>query len=1030
MIEDHAEGSIMSQSSRAEGEGERTIAVLTDAYVDYQRSIIDIATGIFAKAGYRTVCFAGGALNQPRKGQHNPAAGNEIYNLVEKCEIAGIVGFTGGLGRHVNLPTLTQFLHRFDVPAVSIGVAIEGIPSIVAEDNQGMRDIMAHLLAHKDRQKIAFLRGIPADRYSLERETVFRVSLSQARRAIDENLFPAGNYDPYDAYNAIRKLLERHPDVDAIVAANDLMALSAARAASSLGLRIPEDVAITGFDDSQEATEHSPALTTVRKPIVETAEAGALQLLELIDCRSQGLPTKTTDMVTKLSGKLVIRCSTPAPKVSSTRSLTDGLRHRLLQSMAGLDEPPGVDMESLADALEEWINSGSFVRLATCIESIKKNCIVRSKAHWVRDLCRQIESLSEEILQSQNRSEDLTIIRGIVAPLCESMWTELLAQEFEGHRVSQARASLQIQLGACTRLEDMLGVLDDWIANVKPRRFYLVKYDQAVASIPTHARLIRAAIDGLVTNYSTTIFETENLLPKEALRNTKLSQLIFYPVYANDQHHGYILIEALGLEQHHINEISLSLGNAMRGQYLIESLELQASALKRSNNELDRLAYYDTLTDLPNRRFFEQHVNITCEQDPTAKSTFAIAFLDLDGFKMVNDTLGHERGDQLLKLVASRIQTCVIQLVGKRGLVARLSGDEFTLFVNKADAQEMESICNVLLETLCNTYALGDHSISVTASIGYAVYPEDADKTAPLLRSADTAMYEAKASGKNRHTRTSKNLIFKDAIALNLAQDLRIALDNDELTLFFQPRIDLETQSLQSVEALARWFKPSANNKQLKAKPAEFIPAAEKSGLVTRLDTQMLSKACRQARIWVDAGTPLTVSINVSVIQLQQTNFVETVLDTLERYRLDAGLLELEITESAMMTDIENNILKLKRLRSQGVQISIDDFGTGYSSLSYLMQLPITCLKVDRSFIKDISSNDGNASFNATLMRAIVTVAKSMNCAVVAEGVETDAQKQFAVEAGFDQGQGYYFAKPLSAQAISALLEEKVTDLA
>lgn len=1022
--------SIFSRRSPGAAASDRTIAVLTDAYVDYQRSIIDIATDIFADSGYRTFCFAGGALEQPRQGQHNPAAGNEIFNLVEKCEIAGIIAFTGGLGRHVDQATLTRFLYRFDVPVLSIGVAIRGIPSIVAEDCQGMRDLMSHVLVHEDRQRIAFLRGIPADRYSVERERIFRESLSQAGRCIDEDLFPVGNYDTYDAYYATTKLLKSYPDVDTIIAANDQMALSAARAVSSMGLRIPEDVAITGFDDAREATEHSPALTTVRKPMLETAQTGARQLLDLISTSTNAASIKRPALVTQLSGKLVIRSSTPPAASGKTHTASDDLQHQLIQLMTGMDKPADVNLEPLANALIEWITTGSYSHLVDCVETIRKSCNDRLKAHWVRDLCRQIESLTEELLRELGRSEELTIIRGFLSPLLDVVWTRLLAQEFDSQRVGQARASLQVQIGACTQLEDMLNVLDDWLANVKPHRFYLVQYDQPAASIPTQARLIRAALDGQVIVYPTTSFVTASLLPAEAFLNTELSQLIFYPVHAGDQHHGYILIEALGLEQHYINEIALCLGNAMHGQFLIHSLKSQAAALKRSNNDLDRLAYYDTLTGLPNRRFFEQQVSIACERGNSSTATFAIAFLDLDGFKMVNDTLGHDSGDQLLKFVALRLRQCVTHLVGERGLVARLSGDEFTLLIQRANPQEMDNICINLLESLGNTYALGDHRISVSASIGYAFYPDDAVTSTSLLRCADTAMYDAKASGKNRHVRTNEKLIRKGTNTLSLAHDLRFALENDGLILHYQPRIDLHTRTLHSVEALTRWFKPPVNDRQLMASPAEFIPVAEKSGLVSRLDTQMLSEACRQARLWVDAGTPLTVSINVSVMQLQQTNFVAIVKKALEAHALDATLLELEITESAMMTDIEANIQKLKQLRSYGVQVSIDDFGTGYSSLSYLKRLPVSCLKVDRSFIKDIASEDGNGSIDATLVHAIVALAKSMNCSVVAEGIETEAQRRFAIDAGFDQGQGYFFERPQSAQAISALLQEELSDLA
>lgn len=1001
----------------------RTIAVLTDAYVDYQRSIIDIATGFFAEAGYLTLCFAGGSLEEPKRGQHNPAAGNEIYRLVEKCEAAGILIFTGGVGRHVDEQTLARFMQRFDVPIVCLGKASEGIPSIVTDDDKSMREMMEHVLIHEDRQRIAFLRGLPTDEFSRCREEIFRDCLSEAGRTIDEDLFPVGNYNTCDAYNATCALFKKHPDVDTIVAANDLMALSAAHAVSSLGLCIPDDVAITGFDDTREATEHTPALTTVRQSMAETAESGARQLLQLIDSGFSTAKPMSPAKVTRLAGKLIIRRSTPTSTAPKSGATIAQLKHSIIQSMSGLDTPAAVELEQLTNAMIEWIYNGSTSQLTECVDAIRATCIDRSYTHWVRDLCNQIESLTFDVLCNLDRADDIVILRGVLSTLRESVWTELLAQEFDGHRVSQARASLQVQLGSCTRLEDMLSVLNEWLANVRPHHFYLVQYSQPATSIPSQARLVHAAIDGEVIRHTAAEFKTTNLLPQETFNDSEFSQLIFYPVYAGDLHYGYILIEALGLEQQYIDDIALSLGNAMRGQYFIKSLQSQTSILKRSNDDLDRLVNYDALTALPNRRYFEQQVNKACERGSSDSLAFAVVFIDLDGFKMVNDTLGHESGDQLLIQVASRLNDSLGRLTDKRGLAARIAGDEFTLLVMDAGSREMDILCKTLLETLSRTYKLGDQHVTISASMGYAFYPEDAMTTSMLLKCADTAMYDAKARGKNRFVRTCEKLIRASASTLSLAQDLRLALDNDELTLEFQPRIDLKTQTMKGVEALTRWYENTPDGPQLKAHPDEFIGVAEKSGLISRLDTQALQQACRQARLWVEAGTPLKVSINVSVIQLKQTGFVKTVLETLQRNRLEPGLLELEITESVMMADIEDSIRKLEQLRRHGLQISIDDFGTGYSSLAYLKRLPVTCLKVDRSFIKDIARDSG--SIDAALVHSIVAVAKSMQCSVVAEGIETEAQRRFAIAAGCDQGQGYFFAEPLSVEAIAALMQNK-----
>lgn len=1001
----------------------RTIGVVTDDYVDYQRSIIDIASGVFAKAGYRTVCFTGGSLQAPRSGQQNPAMANESYRLLERCDISGIVAFTAGLGRHVDLKTVMHFLDRFDVPVVSLGVLIDGVPSILAEEESGMRDLMVHVLSQADCQRVAYLRGVPTDVYSRAREALFRECMLENERQIDEALFPVGNYNESDAYNATCQLLTQHPDVDAIVAANDLMALSAARAALAMGFRVPDDIAITGFDDAREATQHSPALTTVRKPVSEIATASAEHLLELIADKSGRVSGGSPFMQTELKSVLVVRRSTPSSSDNKTQGV-DRVCQELVSAMASRDLPGGVNVEDIAVALASALDSGTCQPLLACIEQLSKMRLDSVQTHWVRDLCQQIDNLATDYLAAEDRSDDVHVIRGVMAPLREALWTEALSREFEGHRLAEARSSLQVQLGACVRTEDMLSVLDDWLVNVSPERFYLVQYEQPAKTIPESARLLRVAHDGIVLPVSGVAFDTAQLLPTEQLQESWHTPLVFYPVFSGDYHHGYVLINAQGLEQRFIDDVLKSLGNAMQSQHLIHSLQSKAHILKATNDDLSQLALSDPVTGLANRRCYDLELRKTHERCSAELNDFSVVFLDLDGFKLINDTLGHESGDQLLLQVATRLEQTVHMLFGERALIARHAGDEFTLLAEHRDEMELRVLCATLLDVLRQPFELGSSRVSVTASLGYAIWPDDATDTSLLLRSADAAMYEAKMAGKNRFMRANVAMLESDKNSLKLAQDLRVALANNELTLHYQPRVDLETQQILGVEALMRWYVDTPDGPAVKASPAEFIPVAERAGLIVQLDNFALFEACRQAKAWVDAGTPLRMSINMSVIQLQQDDFVELVLEAISREKLDAGLLELEITESVMMSDVEANIRKLEQLRDHGVRLSIDDFGTGYSSLSYLKRLPVTCLKVDRAFIKDIDCEYGGGSVDAELVKSVVSVARSMKFSLVAEGIETDAQRKFSIAAGIDEGQGFYFAKPQPAHMISQLLDE------
>ena len=428
---------------------------------------------------------------------------------------------------------------------------------------------------------------------------------------------------------------------------------------------------------------------------------------------------------------------------------------------------------------------------------------------------------------------------------------------------------------------------------------------------------------------------------------------------------------------------------------------LQAS---RAEVHVRQLAYNDSLTGLPNRTMFIAKMEKLLARVRPRTEKIAVLFLDLDRFKYVNDTLGHSVGDMLLKGVAERIMSCI----RVQDTVARLGGDEFTMALDGIeDAKVIASIADKICTKLAESYSFAGRDIFVTASIGIAVYPDDGTDVDMLMKRADTAMFRAKEQGSSfQFYEKEMEVIVTNKVEIE--QDLRHALEREELDVYFQPKLDLITSSILGAEALVRWNHP---DKGLVG-PDKFIPLAEETGLISELGLWVLITACVQVQSWIDQGyKAFPISVNLSGRQLENNEITEQIEHVLSRSGLAPEYLELEITESTIMKRPEEVISILHQLKVMGVQLSIDDFGTGYSSLNYLRKFPIDLLKIDQSFVKDIAENNEDR----LIVKGIIALAKSLNLKVLAEGVETAEQKEFLLREGCDYIQGYYFGKPMKA---------------
>lgn len=453
------------------------------------------------------------------------------------------------------------------------------------------------------------------------------------------------------------------------------------------------------------------------------------------------------------------------------------------------------------------------------------------------------------------------------------------------------------------------------------------------------------------------------------------------------------------------------------------------SERKRSEREIHRLAYYDSLTGLPNRVLFKDRVTQALAHARRYQSTLAVLFLDLDRFKVINDTLGHTVGDLLLKQVADRLSDSIrhSDSVGRSvekdetHELARLGGDEFTLLLtNIRAAQDARTVARRILDALARSFLIDGHEISVTVSVGIAIFPTDGDSVDLLLKSSDVAMYHAKEQGRNNAQFFSAAMNALATERLKMENDLRKALERHELIVYYQPQVDIRTNRIVGAEALVRWRHPQRGM----LLPAVFLPVAIETGMIQKVDDEVLLMACRQNKAWQDAGySPIRVSVNVSNLFFHGASLTNAVARALGETQLNPIYLELELTESITMRNVETSITMLLELRAMGVRLSLDDFGTGYSSLSHLQRFPLNMLKIDQSFTRDVTSNSANAS----ITRAIISLAHSMNLFVLAEGVETDEQLTLLHKQGCDEVQGHYFGRPMSAEEFAPLFSRVVS---
>ena len=448
---------------------------------------------------------------------------------------------------------------------------------------------------------------------------------------------------------------------------------------------------------------------------------------------------------------------------------------------------------------------------------------------------------------------------------------------------------------------------------------------------------------------------------------------------------------------------------------------------KRAEEQIAQMAYFDVLTNLPNRYLFKDRLNQAILYAEKYKKLLAIIYLDLDEFKRVNDTFGHNFGDKILQAVSDRLEKSIrkidtlsrIEGDGLETTVARLGGDEFTILLRELkENKDASRVAQRIIDLFSQPFHIENRLIFITTSIGMALYPNDGQDVDTLLKNADTAMYHAKEKGRNHFQFFSEHMNIEVLERFSMENSLRNAADKKDFQLYYQPQFDSSTGRIIGVEALIRWMHPEKGM----LLPDTFIPISEDSGLIMPIGSWVLRTACEQNKAWqIEGFPPIYVTVNISSIQFRQKNFLESVAQTLLDTGLEPQYLELELTESILMEPTETTFNTLNELKATGVRIAIDDFGKGYSSLGYLKRLPIDTLKIDRSFVHDIISNPDDRA----IVRAIISLARSLNLKVIAEGVETHEQLSYLQEQGTDGIQGFLLSEPITPNSFTQLLKKE-----
>jgi len=748
------------------------VAVFTDKLGEYQRSFVEPISHRLNQNGLGTICFAGREFGDYSNGNQLNIAANSIYSLAGEHNVSGIIFLSGTLGHAVSHQCLASFVSRFSVPKVSLGLHLPDIASVVVDDSSGMQALMDHLLSDPQRRNFAFIRGYAMDPFSAVREEIFLSALNKSRNTKKKINTIDGNYDDAIVFHAVSKLLAEDPSIDTLVAANDLMALSAIRAVVASGRSVPADIVVTGFDDTFDSIRSYPAITTVRQPLADMGRIAAeLMLQQIFDGESSEL--------LEVKSTLVVRESSSSQSQSMHELVLNQKSLLMLfnDAMAGCEPPDNVNLADISDHLLRTATSRDNSLLQYCSTHLTDSMTVRNLQWWL-NLCYQIELHCLPLFDMVPNSESAktaTLVQ--LGQIRQQLWGVSSGNEADSRRIQAITSNFQLQLASLTEAESVEMIVRQLIVELDIAEFFMVIFPNPEIEATESARLL---IDYPADEYNLESyidadkdkFLSCGLLPAELVPKLQNDKWLISPIYAAQLILGYIVSDLSSVKTNIIEDISLTIGSALHNCHLMRELDRKKSALQQANLDLRSMANTDSLTGLPNRHRFNADVHAVFDDFKAGSCWVALLFIDLDGFKSINDSLGHAAGDDLLKTLANRMQSLVESSRFSKVTFYRLGGDEFTAITRisrnepAADSKCLvQKFASILLEAIAMPVSLGSVNPSLSASIGIAQLTEALKSEDIWIKSADKAMYAAKTTGKNRIVTSGPEMLFPDKAA-------------------------------------------------------------------------------------------------------------------------------------------------------------------------------------------------------------------------------------------------------------------------
>lgn len=938
-------------------------------------------------------------------------------------------------------------IHEYNKPIVGIGCEPDKINSaVIAPDNRSGVLKAMQLLIELGHRNIAFVGQMQS--YNVDnpiRFLAYKEALALNQIPYNEELlFVTEDDGTVGAENAAKEIMSSSIPITAIFAATDLVAAYLIKTLTKAGYRIPEDIAVFGFDNSDLSITTQPSLSTIDQPI---EEIGDLAVKELHKKMQQNIQSESEYIY--VSTKLIIRDSCGSVQAGLRPRTLDNRKYKLDHNIneylnrvilsaeytgRNLIKASSQEIKNLS-----WTHSTPIIRwgclgLWTDDESSSKQLIVTP--HYSTPTGSET-NIPAEIRCSAEQFPPLEYIPEFVRNSNDGVITlHPIRTEYKDWGV----LALYEQVNETSVMYDsseycfpLLSSALEMEALHEAVRFNEVKYRSTSEQLEA---VIRTTTDGiwdwnLENNQLNFSERLQDMLQLTKLNSEPSLLQMMRVIHPDDR--PIVKKSVLDRLIHNIpfqKEIRI---NTLDGQKLwiyataevirdadgnpirmIGSIQ-DVTERKLTEEQITYLAYHDTITSLPNRTLFYDRLEKTIQQSRQANEKFAILLVDLDRFKNINDSYGHQLGDQLLQFIAAQL----MKLAYDHITLARLGGDEFVILIPHInDDQEAIKLGTEILELISEPFTYDNFEFIVTGSIGISMYPRDGKDQDTLMKHVDKAMYKAKALGKNtvnlyehEHENTLKQRI-------NVETALRKALENDEFELFYQPQMDIHTQKVYGIEALIRWNSPERGI----VAAAEFINIAEDIGLIVPMGEWVLKEACRQSKHWQDQGCePFIMSVNISPYQFNQADFVQRVKDILSETKLDPKWLCLEITESTAIQNIELSGEMLEQLKQLGVSISMDDFGMGYSSLALLKRLPIDYVKIDKSFVREMTEDEDDQA----IVNAIIAMSHSLKLQVVAEGVESKEQIHLLKKLKCNFIQGYYMSKPIAAHLLEGRFLKK-----